>query len=201
MSALATLLQSGQVWRGDAPALIRAESTGEESLDRLLPGGGWPADALTEILYARAGIGEVSLVLPWLARLTQAGGRAAIVAPPHLPFAPALAQVGVVLARIVVVQPGSAESTQWAMEQLLRAACFGTVLAWPGATDAQALRRLQLAAETGKAIGILFRDARAAEEASPAALRLLASRDAQGFSVQILKCRGAAAGRQWRAAA
>ncbi|MBI2382830.1 MAG: translesion DNA synthesis-associated protein ImuA [Gammaproteobacteria bacterium] len=199
--AVARLLEDPRLFRGDACAAIRAESTGHADFDRLLPGGGWPAGALTEILHAPAGIGELSLVLPYLARVTQAGGRVGLVGPPYIPYAPALAAAGVVLPRVTVVRPDTADGTLWAAEQMLRSQCYGTVLAWPQRTDERELRRLQLAAEDGAAIGILFRDARHAAQASPAALRLHLARTAAGLDVEILKCRGGISGRRWCAAA
>jgi hypothetical protein len=59
-------------------------------------------------------------------------------------------------------------------------------------TDYRHLRRLQLAAETGAAIGFVFRPLAAAKETSPAALRVQVSM-AQGLpKIDILKCRGTA---------
>ena len=194
-TALDELLRGARVWRGGERARIEAAATGAARLDEFLPGGGWPVGALTEILLDTAGIGELGLVLPHLARVTQAGGRAAFAGPPHLPFAPALAQAGVVLPRVVMVRPASAGAALWAAEQMLRSGAFGTVLAWPGKVHERDLRRLQLAAETGHAIGFLFRDAREARHASPAALRLRLARTPQGLQVDVLKCRGGSPGR------
>jgi hypothetical protein len=65
------------------------------------------------------------------------------------------------------------------------------VLAWPTLDDSTALRRLQLAAEAGNAMGFLFRPRRMAERPSPAALRLQLLPEAGGdLSVTILKRRG-----------
>lgn len=200
-AALAELLDGPQLWRGGEHAKLETEATGHADFDRLLPGGGWPVGALTEMLLPRPGVGEWRLVLPWVARLTQAGGRAALVGPPHLPYAPALADAGIVLPRLLLVRPDSESGRHWAAEQLLRAACFGTVLAWPGRLDNQDLRRLQLAAETGRAIGILFRDWSAEAQASPAALRLRLDCDDAGLRVDILKCRGRAPAAPFRMAA
>lgn len=199
--ALAELLQGPLLWRGDGSAHIRAESTGHAAFDALLPGGGWPVGALSEILHAEAGIGELGLVLPWLARHTQAGGRAALVGPPQIPYAPALAAAGIVLPRLTIVAPATGAGALWAAEQMLRSAVFGTVLAWPAQADEKILRKLQLAAETGQAIGILFRAASARAQASPAALRLVLNATPAGLDVEIAKCRGGIPGRRWLAAA
>ena len=129
-------------------------------------------------------------MLPWISRLTQAGGRVAMVDPPHLPFAPALVQAGVVLSRLLLVRPQSGDGGLWATEQILRAGPCGAVLAWPGRLGAVELKRFQLAAETGKTTALLFREPRAAAEFSPAALRLKLAARPGGLRIDIFKCRG-----------
>ena len=90
--ALDSLLQRPDLWRGrQGPAVsVAAVPTGWPGLDRALPGGGWPQEGLVEVLARHAGIGEVSLLLPALARLVGQGRRTAWVDPPHVPYAPAL---------------------------------------------------------------------------------------------------------------
>ncbi|HVJ13203.1 MAG TPA: damage-inducible protein, partial [Burkholderiales bacterium] len=108
MAALEELLRQHPVWLGGAPQLgVPAVPTGHAVLDAELPGGGWPSGALTEILGNREGIGELQLVLPALAALTWAGKRVVWLAPPYLPYAPALAAAGVNLEHVAVVSaPG-----------------------------------------------------------------------------------------------
>lgn len=188
---LKEVLARPDVWRGADFARITAEPSGFAELDRKLPGGGWPVGALTELYADAQGIGEMQLVLPWVARLTQAGGRVAFVDPPHLPYAPALAQAGVHLRRTVLVRPQSEAGGLWATEQVLRAGACGAALIWPPTLDSTALRRLQLAAEAGRTTALLFREPRAATESSPAALRLkLSARVGGGLRIDIFKCRG-----------
>lgn len=83
MTPLAALLQRQAVWRGGAPAAPGAAAvpTGFAALDRELPGGGWPAGGLTEVLCRSEGIGELQIVLPALAALTAAGHRVAWLRP------------------------------------------------------------------------------------------------------------------------
>ena len=45
-----------------------AQPSGYAALDAALPGGGWPEAALVEVLLAADGLGELSLLLPTLAR-------------------------------------------------------------------------------------------------------------------------------------
>src|SRR4029450_14144266 len=79
---------------GPCPPEPAAVPSGFSALDAVLPGRGWPQAALTEVVLARAGIGESRLTLPALVRLP-AGNRDGVwIAAPHLPYAPALAAAG-----------------------------------------------------------------------------------------------------------
>lgn len=191
VNALTEVLRHPGIWRQGArrSGVIDAQPTGLAELDAELPGGGWPLGALSEILIERDGLGECSLLLPALAALTQARRRVALVAPPHVPYAPALAAAGVDLGQILHIDAGSAD-THWTAEQCLRAGCCGAVLNWLPQADYRQLRRLQLAAETGMAIGIVFRPLAAAAQASPAALRLRVTTHHDGPRIEILKSRG-----------
>ena len=190
-AALDAVLKHPGIWRrsASAQAHVRALSTGLPGLDALLPGGGWPRGALSEILIENDGIGECSLLLPALASLTQAGRRIVFVAPPYIPYPPALVAAGIDLTHVVHIDAADAD-THWTAEQCLRAGCCGAVLSWMPRTDYQKLRRLQLAAETGAAIGFVFRPLAAARETSPAALRVQVSVAEGGPRVEVLKCRG-----------
>ncbi|MEP7042506.1 MAG: translesion DNA synthesis-associated protein ImuA [Dokdonella sp.] len=190
-TALAEVLRHPGIWRRSATSAgtIDAQPSGLAELDALLPGGGWPRGALSEILIEQDGLGECSLLLPALAALTQARRRVALIAPPYVPYAPALAAAGVDLAQLVHIDASGAD-THWTAEQCLRAGCCGAVLNWLPQADYRQLRRLQLAAETGAAIGFVFRPLAAASQASPAALRLRVTAGEEGPRIEILKCRG-----------
>jgi hypothetical protein len=190
-AALAELLHNPLVWRGDRLARTDAVvASGFAELDRELPGGGWPKGGLTELLQDDQGIGELRLLLPALRCLTQAGEWIALVAPPHIPYAPAFAGCGIDPARMVVVAAAEEKNRGWAAEQVLRANSAGAVLFWPQAVDDQRLRRLQLAAQESEAPAFLFmRTARAAQP-SPSPLRILLSAEETRLRVDILKRRG-----------
>ena len=167
--------------------------TGFDLLDAELPGGGWPAGALTELVGLHEGIGELQLVLPTLARLSTAGKRIIWLAPPHLPYAPALAAAGVDLANLAVVRAPGRRDALWAAEQALRAGSCHALLAWFRNARYPELRRLAVAAEASRAFVALFRPAEAAHESSPACLRI-ALEPAEGeLAVRIFKRRGAPA--------
>jgi glutathione S-transferase len=94
-AAVATLLSHPAIWRGDdvAPEPAAVPS-GYAELDAALPGRGWPQGALTELLLEREGIGEIRLTLPAIAHLTVQRRDVVWIAPPHTPYAPALAAAG-----------------------------------------------------------------------------------------------------------
>jgi hypothetical protein len=191
-ASLDLVLQHPGIWRGDQVAQSSEDAlpTGFAELDDLLPGGGWPRGALTEILVERQGIGELRLLLPALARASEQSGWLAWVAPPHVPYAPALAAAGVRLQRLLVAKPQSVADAWWTAEQALRSGACSAVLAWLKTPDERLMRRLQLGAESGRAWGVLFRSAHAAQQRSTAALRLRLEATAEGLSVHILKRRG-----------
>ncbi len=190
--SLDTLLQRADIWRGgQLTAAVRAVSSGFAELDALLPGGGWPRGALTEILMPRQGIGALRLLMPALAQLSQDERWICWVAPPHIPYAPALAAAGIDLSRVLLVHPGARQDGLWALEQSLRSGTCGAVLAWPTVADSRVLRRLQLAAEAGDALGFLFRSRRLASRPAAAALRIQLDPGIDGsLSLSILRRRG-----------
>jgi protein ImuA len=185
---LARLLEHPALWRGRSAARLAVLPSGFTVLDERLPGQGWPRSGLIEILTARFGSGELYLLLPLLAAVTRAAGArwCVWVAPPLMPFAPALAAAGVALERVAVV--GGARPL-WAFEQVLRSGACDVALAWARAPRARELRRLQLAAERGRTLGVLFRPRSAVREASPAVLRLGLVPCATGARVTVLKGR------------
>jgi hypothetical protein len=191
MRSVEAVLNHPAIWRGNSCARVSTPSipSGFPELDAVLPGSGWPAGALTEIYAERTGIGEMQLFMPATARITGAGFWILLVAPPYIPYAPALAACGIRLSRLILVRASSAEERLWACEQGLQSPGCGAVLAWIDRAPEHALKRLQLTAESSSAAALLFRSARAIP-ASPAALRLHVSRSQSRTVVRVLKRRG-----------
>lgn len=190
---LRTLKQSARIWQGYQfpQASQPAESTGYQALDNQLGGLGWPRGALSECLLDTPGIGELHLLLPLMQRLTHSGKTVFWLNPPHVPYAPALAREGVDLDQVVVIHTQNNGDFLWTLENCLRSPVTGLVMAWPGKLASRDLRRLQLAAEAGSNVCVLFRERCHAAQNSPAALRLELQPDAnQRLQVHILKRRG-----------
>ena len=188
--ALDGLLAARRLWRGQpaTQAPTDAIATGWEALDAVLPGGGWPRSALSEILLPADGVGELRLVWPALARLAEGDGVIAVVAPPYRPYAPAWQAAGLRHAALQVIEANPRDAL-WAIEQCLRSGACSAVLGWPQKADDRALRRLQVAAETGRTPGFAFRPTQAAMNPSPAPLRIAI--ETAPHRLRVLKCRGA----------
>lgn len=197
--------------------------TGFAALDAQLPGGGWPCGVLTELLLAQPGVGEMRLLAPVMAgrRLGGPGvsssgtSEAEVCAsvmwfgPPAVPCTQALEQMGVDVRRLFVVHGRegarggavrhllASSDLLWALEQALRSAQVGVVLAWlPDRLAAQALRRLQLAAQAHEGPAFMLRGVHERSKPSPAPLRLAlhTGHAPDEITVQVLKRRGPAGG-------
>lgn len=186
-----------RVWRGKGASVARAViPTGFGELDSHLPGGGWPLGAIIEIFVDGYGIGELALLMPAVAALTKTEAAkppkwVAWIAPPFVPYAPALQQHGINIDRLLMIHPTSGNKGRlWAIEQVVRSGSSTGVLAWVPAADDVVLRRLQLAAEDQECWVLLFRPASASQQRSPAALRIRLSQTPTATRVQIFKCRG-----------
>ena len=187
------LLKDTRLWTGRGRSRQATISTGHAELDLSLPGGGWPAHALTEVLHDVQGIGEMQLLLPALTRLSRSK-HIALVAPPYIVNAPALSSVGAELSRITVLPQLSNKDRDWASEQCLRSGAYAAVLMWAEEMPDKDMRRLQLACEHGKAMGFVFRPSRYAAQPSPAALRVQLGPQGQ---LDVLKARGGQSRRLW----
>lgn len=201
-------VQLDGVWRGSDWHTGHVNQTwpsGHAALDAQLPGGGWPSNALVQIQQAAHSHAEWALLLPALAQQArqaqQQGGKLVLVAPPYLPFTPALQAAGIAPQRLCCVPqlPGrSAQDLAWACEQALHCRDVLAVLAWLPELPVAALRRLQLAAASHGRPLWLWQGAQAGQmglHSTPAALRLRLERapqDATSLQIQILKRRGPA---------
>jgi protein ImuA len=220
--AAAVLSGAGEVADATAPealhpALWRAHQLGHRTqpaatpsdfapLDAELPGGGWPHGMLTELLLPHAGLGELRLLAPALARIAGSGRSVMLFDPPAGLSGWALAQLGVATEQLLVIYgrngprgaaygrdgprgaaygrdgPRGAANLRralpaadllWALEQSLKSGHVGAVLAWlPQRLRADALRRLQLAAQGHDGPVFLLREIEARLKPSAAPLRL-----------------------------
>lgn len=181
------------IWRASELAVSRATtcSTGHHELDSELPNKGWPRSTLVEILLQQAGIGEMQLLRPALAKLSK-NQRIALVQPPYIPHALACEIWGIDTSRVLWLRAASTGDALWTAEQILKNGSCGAVILWQSNVRAEALRRLNLASQTTDTWFWLMRPLACAVESSPAPLRLALRPALGGVSLDIIKRRGPA---------
>ena len=164
-----------QVWQGSefAESDPRVIPSGYAELDQLLPGQGWSAGGLAELLIEHCGVGEVRLLAHALSHLTkQAERHVMLVAPPYPPCAAALRAWGIDVERVLWVR-SSEDQALWAAAQALKQDGIGAVLVWLPNARADKVRRLQVAAQESASLAFLIRPVKAATQSSPAPLRMI----------------------------
>jgi protein ImuA len=200
------------LWRGHQLGRHAEQgcATGYEALDAQLPGGGWPRRALSELLLAHPGIGEIRLLAPALAAVQRAGRLVMLFDPPAVLSGWALAGMGLDVEQLLLIQaasqvpvdPGAAspgpsrqvgvQARLWALEQALKSGHVGAVLAWlPPRLAPDRVRRLQLAAQAHDGPAFVLREASAQSSPSASPLRLgLRAAGVDQLAVNVLKRRG-----------
>lgn len=165
------------VWRGTdmGEAVVRACGTGWSELDRELPGGGWPARSLTEILSPQPSLLEFRLAGGALRHATAAGKQVVLVGAPKRPHAPGLLREGLAADQVIWIEADQPAQRLWVVEQLVKSNAAGVILAWLPQARAEQIRRLQIAALGCEGPVFLCRPESARSESSAAPLRLHAS--------------------------
>lgn len=165
--------------------------SGYPRLDRDLPGNGWPAATLIELLLANPDSGELRLLTPALKRLVQAGRKLVLLAPSYIPFAAALRELGIDQKYVLSIEAEQPADRLASVEQLLKTHDVGALLCWlPEARDDH-LRCLQQIAAGNNGLAFVFRPLPAQNRPSPAPLRILCQPMPAGrMSVEIIKRRG-----------
>jgi len=186
-------LDSGLVWQaGQQPAIAhRTINSGYTMLNQQLPHGGWQAGQLCEIYSQGYGTGEMHILLPALATLSRQNRWIMMVAPPAIPYAPALAMAGINTQRLLMVHPKNTKEALWCIEEGLRSGHCSAVLGWLPETEKTAIRRLQLACEEQNNYCWLWPTNNDSDAASAAALRLhVYRRSASQAVLRFIKRRG-----------
>src|SRR5258706_672954 len=131
-----------------------------------------------------------------------AGGDRAIVwsDPNHLLYPPAIAAAGISLNRLLLLRPKNDADELWALTESLRCSGVGAALACPRRLSTIEARRLQLAAERGGGVGLLFRPMEARSTPYAAATRWLVAsiageRNVQKWKLQLIHGHGGQVGK------
>jgi protein ImuA len=178
------------LWRASqlARADTRCIDTGFASLSRQLPGGGWPTGCLVDVLTQQAGIQEIQLLVPALRQLQER--QVFLLQPPHVPQILGFAGMGLHTENVLWVKSKTTADSLWAAEHILRSGCAGSLLFWTTQIRSESLRRLHLAAQSSESLFFLLRPLAAAQDASPAPLRISLRPAHGGIDIQFVKRRG-----------
>lgn len=187
---LQALLRTQQIWRGSdtAPAGVSI-NTGFASLNTALHSGGWPVSGVIELLTNHQGIGELQLTLPAIAHLVQEGRHILFSNTPYTLYAPALQHKDINPAQLLFLRVLKKPDLLWALEQSLSDYACGIALSWLNrqALTTSELRKLQLAAQQGQSLLILYRHKQFSKQHSPAKLRIALNISPQNLTLKILK--------------
>ena len=186
--ALQEILTKHNVWQGKDWQHNHQQhhATGQAWLDDALHGG-WPQGQISELYCQHQGIGELCLLMPTLAQLSQQKRWILLVAPPHIPFAPAWEAYGVNRDRVLMLGRDYQKQSYAMVEKALRYGCYSAILAWPEQQNAPALRRLQLAAEQSQTSVWLFQQQAYQHQSSYAAVRAEIRHDGEQPQLQLHK--------------
>ncbi len=178
------------LWRASqlAHSNTRCIETGHPTLSSQLPGGGWPTGTLIDLMPQQCGIGELRLLRPALLKVARR--RIVLLQPPHAPQALALAAMGLSPSQLIWIRSSRSTDALWAAEQVLRSGSCGALLFWQSHARGETLRRLHLAAQSGETLFFMLRPLAAAQDSSPAPLRLSLRPAVGGLEIGFIKRRG-----------
>ena len=159
-------------WEASIPHDETTFSSGTAGLDRLLPGGSLRYGMLAEWLSGLARSGAATLSLLAAREACRPGGVLVVIDRQQMFYPPAAAAWGIDLNRLIIVRPRSARDELWAAVQALHSPAVAALWAMIDRLDARAFRRLQLAAEAGRTLGLLLRPAYVRGQPSWADVRL-----------------------------
>jgi cell division inhibitor SulA/protein ImuA len=178
------------LWKGNqlARSVGRTVPTGYDRLASELPGGGWPVGSMVEFLVQQPAIGELRLLQPALASVAKRP--VVLIKPPQVPCIGGLSYIGMPIDKILRLEPANTSDALWSAEQLLKANTCGAVLLWQQHIRAESLRRLSLLAQSSESLFFFFRPLAAAQDTSPASLRLSLRPAANGVRIEVIKRKG-----------
>lgn len=181
------------IWRGTdlGSQTGPVVASGFAELDAVLPGGGWPCQAIAEVLSPQPSVLEWRIVGPALRGVVAGGGKVVVVGPPKTPHLPGLHHSGIDAKHLIWVQADTPAERLWCSEQLVKSGACGALLAWLPQARPEQVRRLQVCAQACEGPVFLFRPAAAQHEASAAPLRVMVTFGLDWeIQVQVLKRKG-----------
>ena len=184
-SLLDTLHNRQWLWQG---AIQRQKQhvcrSGYQELDDKIIGG-IPETGVIEIRTAN-GIGELRAIVPYLQQ-QQDKGLIVFIAPPAMIGSEFLHHQQIETNNILLLTP-TTEDALWCAEQCLKSGSCASVVLWHQDFEVFQVRRLNLAAEQGKASLFIYRHSQAHYNL-PVSLSLSFEADEMGLNVTVNRCK------------
>lgn len=205
IAELQQVLKRADIWQASQQSHnCHSIASGYSPLDKLLHLGGWPLNRLTEILVERVNIGEMTLILPAIAKAMEKGGWLFLIEPPFNPYAPGWLKANIDIHKMIIIQSCQEKDWLWAAEQVIAHQGICCTLFWPLKDNLsnKVLKRLQLAATQGAQLNFIFRSISVASQSSPASLRLVVKKtnkkivNSKRVDVEVLKQSGGWSGQK-----
>lgn len=160
-------------WERGSPLVVgTAHSTGCAALDALLPAGGVRPGSLVEWVGEGLAGGAGTLSLAVAKEVCPKGRPMVLIDPRRHIYPAALAALGWDLGSVVIIRPSCERETLWACEEALRCEAVGLVWAELDDCTGTSFRRLRLAAEQSRGMGLLLRPEKCLKQPSWAEARL-----------------------------
>ena len=189
MSALITHLKNKQLlWQASHTEVAKGKTaTGIEALDNALQGG-FPQRGMARI-HSTMGIGELRVCMPVLKQRQSDQRQLFMIAPPAQINAEMLHEYELSTERTFFINTDDFSAQLWACEQCLKSGCCHTVILWCNQLSLNQAKRLQVAAEQGDSLLVVYQYTRAIQ-ALPVSLSLSLSRHEQKLRIGVTKQRG-----------
>lgn len=184
-----SLINKRTLWQGrHTPSQENVMGSGYPDLDKQLDGG-IPNQGVME-LQSDLGVGEFRLLFPYLRKRHQQRRMLVYIAPPMMVNSEMLAAAKIELDRVLIIQGSNDQENLWSAEQCLKSGCCHTVLSWQKSLQVHQVKRLQLAAQKGGALQVLFRPKQVCNTPLPTTLSLLLNTQPTGLHIKVNKRKG-----------
>jgi cell division inhibitor SulA len=191
-SAIHYLKNKQLLWRANDvnSAHSNTQTTGFSELDSALQGG-FPDYGVIDI-RSPIGIGELRLLLPNIVNKQKhsPANLSVFIAPPLGLNAEMLAEIGLKLEQVMIIQPKANHDNLWAAEQSLKSGCCNSVVLWHSMMTVAQIKRLQLAAEKGHSQLFILRIPQQNDIPLPVSLGMQLQANHLGIQVDITKRKG-----------
>ena len=182
-----------------------ALSLGDPTLDAALPWGGLPRGGLHDVVGSEEDAAAGGFAMALAGRLAGGTGRILHVGlrrrrqTAGLPYGPGLVRLGIDPDRLILAAAGRPVDLLWTMEEGLRSGALAVVIGEGVTADATASRRLQLAAEAGRAVALLLPTTETRSSVALTRWRIAAAPSPDGpcrprWRVALERCRGGSPG-------